>query len=116
MTLGSAVIVEPRNHAALPSVMENIREGLGKDVPILLYHGSENAAMATKLASELPNVILRNTHQANLSMSKYSNLLRQRNFWKDLEDHAAAPNSTALIFQTDAAQPAVAAQSSQQRD
>ena len=92
-----AVIVEPRKHIALESVLNNICTKL--DCPITIVHGTENKDFVNKIAlknSCIDKVLEVNAQQ--LDAKTYSKLLTTVDFWDKVRNN----EKKILIFQTDA--------------
>jgi len=95
----TAVIVEPRKHAALAHVLKNFLENLSDDWNILLFHGTQNIEYVNTILTTMGNpsrISLRNLGVANLTRPEYSRLLVSVDF------NTSLPTETFLIFQTDA--------------
>ena len=93
----AVIIVEPRNHAALTAVVDNLRRGLGEHVPITLYHGRANRALARGLAAhDSSGVHLVELGVDDLSGEEYSALLLQPTLWAAYERFAKV-----LVAQSD---------------
>lgn len=95
--LHAAVIVEPRNHMALEDVIDNIIINL--DVPIIIFHGTENIKLVDNIISKYPNSKFKkyNLNIKNLTITDYNNLLLSTNFWIKSEYFG----NRILLFQTD---------------
>lgn len=96
----TAVIVEPRKHAALSFVMRNALENLSDEWNVMLFHGSINGEFVKDIVnSELQEYKTRisfiNMNVENLTQHQYSNLLKTADFYDPI------PTETFLIFQTD---------------
>ena len=94
----AAIIVEPRNHAALEKVVKNVKQGL--DIPVTIFHGRNNRNLSDAIARRNPGVRLREMPVSNLNSHSYSDLLLQHEFWDEAEQQSEGKN--VLIFQTDA--------------
>jgi hypothetical protein len=96
----TAIIVEPRKHAALSYVLNNILTNLSGDWNIVICHGTQNLEYIQNiLTSELQNflnrVTLVNLGVENLNIYQYNDLLCSKKFYKYI------PTETFLVFQTD---------------
>lgn len=90
-----AVIVEPRKHKNLKSVVKNIIENL-KDVKVQIFHGNLNKDfILSELKEYINNIILINIKKDNLTIREYSNMLLTKNFYEMIK------GERILIFQTD---------------
>ena len=49
----SAIIIEPRNHKALPFVLQNFTDNLNEDWNFIIYHGIQNESMVKSIISNL---------------------------------------------------------------
>ena len=91
-----AVIVEPREHPALPMVVNNMCEKL-PNVPIVIIHGSANKKFVEREVSKIPCVHdILEVNASNLNGQSYSKLLTSPELWKHLQKA-----DKTLIFQTD---------------
>jgi hypothetical protein len=96
----TAIIVEPRKHAALLFVLENFLKNLSSEWNIIIFHGRLNS-------NYVNNIIVNNLHNYkeristinlninNLKPSEYSFLFKQLFFYNKI------PTETFLVFQTD---------------
>ena len=94
----TAVIVEPRKHAALAHVLKNFLENLSNDWNILLYHGTQNIEYVNAIVAAMGNpsrISLRKLNVANLTIPDYNRLMTSAAFYESL------PTETILIFQSD---------------
>ena len=99
LKLSRAVIVEPRNHIALPYTIDNVCNIL--NIPITLFHGNNNKELAERLLHRNSSCInqLVNLHVDNLDGDTYNHLLLSDDmFWSKIN---ATDNESLLIFQTD---------------
>ena len=101
----TAIIVEPRRHAALRFVLNNSLECLPDNWNIILFHGNRNAEYSTTIADELNGIYKSNNkvrlslihlNMENLNMRTYSELLAHRHI---IYDHINT--EYFLVFQTD---------------
>jgi len=95
----TAIIVEPRRHAALEFVLTNFLENLSDEWNIIVFHGTENieyvANISNKLEKIKKRITLHNLGIRNLTTSDYSRLFATRSFYNNI------PTETFLVFQTD---------------
>lgn len=96
----TAVIVEPREHAALEFVLTNFLENLPENWDILVMHGTKNHKFVEhiideKLAGYKSRIRLHDLQVENLTIQKYNELLVSREF------HDAIPTEIFMVFQTD---------------
>jgi hypothetical protein len=96
----TAVIVEPREHAALEFVLANFLENLPENWDILVMHGNKNRPFVEniideKLGNYKSRIQLHDLQVENLTIQKYNELLVSREF------HDAIPTEIFLVFQTD---------------
>lgn len=96
----TAIIVEPRKHAALSYVLNNILTNLSDDWNIVICHGTQNLEYIQDiLKSELQKfsnrVTLVNLGVENLNIHQYNDLLCNKKFYEYI------PTETFLVFQTD---------------
>jgi len=94
----TAVIVEPREHAALEYVLNNYNEHLSDEWQFILYHGNKNKEYAEKICNDIfkpGRMTLLNLNVDNLTINDYNQLLYTKSFWESI------PTEIILIFQTD---------------
>jgi len=95
----TAIIVEPREHKALPFVVKNALDNLSNDWNIIIFHGNRNVEYVNSIVDNLVNNLGRVTKHKlnvdNLSPQEYSRLLMDKNFYNNI------PTEMFLIFQTD---------------
>ena len=99
--LYTAIIIEPRQHKALPFVLENFLNNLSEDWSFIIFHGTTNInfiidIINDKLSSHLHRIKLINLNVKNLTINAYNNLLKYNKSFYDY-----IPTETFLIFQTD---------------
>jgi hypothetical protein len=99
--LYTAIIIEPRQHKALPFVLENFLNNLSEDWSFIIFHGTTNLnfiidIINDKLSSHLHRIKLINLNVKNLTINAYNNLLKYNKSFYDY-----IPTETFLIFQTD---------------
>jgi hypothetical protein len=93
------VIVEPRCHSLLESVLKNFMVMLApKGWGLIIYHGTTNEDFVKEITSQWKNIYLRNIGVDNLTSNQYSNLFFSSDFWSSMKDVGC---KHALIFQTD---------------
>ena len=99
----TAVIVEPRQHRALPFVLRNFAANLPPEWSILVLHGTENEAWLKgllgpqgELAAIAPRIRLSSLGVAKLRVDEYNKMLKTTEFY---ERHI--PTERFLIFQVD---------------
>lgn len=101
MSIGTAFIIEPRKHAALPFVLKNALACLPESWPIVFFHGIDNVEYAHELVGsfsekERSRIQIVNLEVDNLNQKSYSEIICTRSKIYDYihtEYH--------LIFQTD---------------
>jgi len=94
----TAVIIEPREHAALEFVLKNFNDNLSDEWQFVLFHGNKNIEYTKNICNKVfipERVKLVNLGVDNLSISDYSEL-----FYKDIL-YSNIPTEIFLIFQTD---------------
>lgn len=96
----TAVIVEPREHAALEFVLTNFLENLPENWQILIMHGNKNRAFVEKIRDEKlakyrSRIRLHDLQVDNLTIPEYNRLLVSTAF------HDRIPSEIFLVFQTD---------------
>jgi hypothetical protein len=92
-----AVIIEPREHPALETVINNV--GAKTGWPVTLVHGTANAAFARRIADTSPHVdILAEVNADNLDYEAYNYLSRHPTYWNNI---GAVDGGTLLRFETD---------------
>lgn len=90
------VIVEPRNHAALSTVVNNVAGHLPCE--LVLFHGAKNRSLAEEIRDQHPDRMrLEAMLVDNLTISDYNALFFNEDFWKRI----GPDSSTALIYQVD---------------
>ena len=96
----TAVIIEPREHKALPFVLKNFLENLSEDWSIIVMHGNQNLQyiqdiIHDDLSEYTHRIQLHPLHVDNLTIDDYNQLLFSEEFYD------AIPTEIFLIFQTD---------------
>lgn len=93
------VIVEPRNHPFLKTVIDNFDRQMDSSWDLYVFHGTKNADYAAEAIKHIVKrrVFLRSIDTDNLDADKYNSLFKKAHFWNKIQ----AEN--ILIFQTDAA-------------
>jgi hypothetical protein len=90
------VIIEPRPHIALESVINNICEKI--HCPITIVHGTKNKDYVLKIAKKIPCVdLVLEINAEQLNAKTYSKVLTTEEFW----DKTRKNEQKILIFQTD---------------
>jgi len=97
----TAIIIEPRKHAALKFVLKNALECLSDSWDIVFFHGILNAEFAAELVASFPEHERRriqtvNLKLENLNQKSYSELLATRSCIYDY-----IHTEYFLVFQTD---------------
>ena len=96
----TAIIIEPRKHKAISFVLQNFLENLNDDWCFLFFHGTENKEYVKNiinndLKSYEYKIKLINLNVENLFSKEYSNLLKNKLFYKNIK------TEIFLIFQVD---------------
>ena len=97
----TAILIEPRQHKALPFVLENFLTNLSEDWSFIIFHGVKNLKFIIdiinhKLSKHMHRIKLINLNVDNLTINSYNNLLKySKNFYNCI------PTETFIIFQTD---------------
>ena len=95
----TAIIVEPRKHAAMEFVLKNFLENLDARWNFMLFHGTENKQWLEKILTKFPEesqrITLVNLGIANMDIHGYNKLIATESFIQQI------PTETFLIFQTD---------------
>lgn len=96
----TGIIIEPRKHKALYFVLNNFLENLSNSWKIIIFHGNKNEdyikkIINNKLIKFKNRITLINLKVDNLTIKEYSNLLKTKDFYKNI------PTETFLVFQTD---------------
>jgi hypothetical protein len=96
----TAIIVEPRKHAALLFVLKIFLKNLSDEWNIIIFHGNQNInfvnnIVSTKLTGYKHRISTINLNINNLTRDEYSLLLKQKHFYDKI------PTETFLVFQTD---------------
>jgi hypothetical protein len=100
MSKYTAIIIEPRKHAALKFVLNNFLENLSDEWCIIIFHGTNNIEYVKNIIAELgdyQNRILPpiNLNVVNLNAYTYSDILKNKDFYNNI------PTDIFLVFQTD---------------
>lgn len=95
-----AVIVEPREHKDLETIIKMVMYFLNEsdsDIKwgLSIFHGEKNKKMVKKITKKWDNVDLHNLWIENLPELQYNQLLKGSKFWKSID------SENILIFQTD---------------
>jgi|TARA_Y100000389_G_C17464316_1_gene524222 hypothetical protein len=96
----TAIIIEPREHKALPFVLKNFCKNLDDNWDIIIVHGTNNEIFVKNI---ITNDIKNNNHNIefvnlgveNLTIEEYNILLTTPSFYDNIK------TETFLIFQTD---------------
>lgn len=94
----TAVIIEPREHAALEFVLQNFNDHLSDEWQFVVFHGNKNIEFTKNICNKVftpDRVKLVNLGVDNLTISEYSGL-----FYDDIL-YSNIPTELFLIFQTD---------------
>lgn len=96
----TAIIVEPRKHAALPYVLNNILTNLSDDWDIVICHGTVNLEyiqniIKYQLQKFASRITLVNLGVENMDIVQYNELLTSHKFYEYI------PTEMFLVFQTD---------------
>jgi hypothetical protein len=96
----TAIIVEPRKHAALSFVLENFLKNLSNEWNIIIFHGIQNVSFVNNIISNKLNeykerISTINLNVNNLTRDEYSLLLKQKFFYDKIS------TEIFLVFQTD---------------
>ena len=94
----TAVIIEPREHAALEFVLKNFNDNLSDEWQFVVFHGKKNDVFTKNICDKVftpDRVKLVNLGVENLTISDYSKL-----FYDDIL-YSNIPTEVFLIFQTD---------------
>jgi hypothetical protein len=93
---GALVIVEPRRHGLLKTVIQSFSEWVPKDWTLYVVHGRNNKEFAREASvNQKRNVVFIELEHDNLNAGQYNQLLTNPQFWKLIEaEHI-------LVFQTD---------------
>ena len=101
LNINALVIVEPRKHKHLETVLRNFDELMPSDWDIYIFHGvsahdfAKDASRVIK--NKQRNIFLKALDVDNLDANGYNFLFKQKGFWEKVE----AEN--VLVFQTDTA-------------
>lgn len=90
-----AIIIEPRCHKHLESVIKNFISKLGKKWSMIIFHGNLNKDYIENILGDNHCINLVNLEINNLSVYEYSDILLDINFWNKIN------SENILIFQTD---------------
>jgi hypothetical protein len=94
----TAVIIEPREHAALEFVLQNFNDNLSEEWQFVVFHGNKNIDYTQSICDKVfipERVKLVNLGVDNLTISQYSEF-----FYSELL-YSNIPTEVFLIFQTD---------------
>jgi hypothetical protein len=95
-----AVIVEPREHKDLETVIKMVMYFLNESASdikwgLSIFHGEKNKKMVKKITKKWNNLDLHNLWIEDLPGLEYNQLLKGSKFWKSID------SENILIFQTD---------------
>ena len=96
----TAVIVEPRQHAAMQFVLNNFMTNLDNDWNFVIFHGTENEnyvkdIIDIHLSTYKNRITLVNMGVKNMTVADYSMMFYEEELYKYI------PTETFLVFQTD---------------
>lgn len=91
----TAVIIEPRKHAAIEFVLKNALHCLSDDWSIVFFHGNHNGDYVRNIVKDLDRIQLVHLPIDNLTLMEYSELLATKSIIYDYL------TEVFLIFQTD---------------
>jgi hypothetical protein len=95
----TAIIVEPREHAALEFVLSNFLENLTDNWSIVILHSDKNKDYLNNVIQNIPNAAERiqkvKINVDNLHPSEYSDMFFHKEFYECI------PTEMFLVFQTD---------------
>ena len=96
----TAIIIEPRKHAALEYVLENFVKNLDYNWNFIIFHGNLNEEYVknivnNKLSNYKNRITLKNLNVNNLTINDYNKILVSKKIYNDI------PTEVFLIFQTD---------------
>jgi hypothetical protein len=95
----ASLIVEPRSHEYLETVIRNVDQNTPRDWPMYIVHGRTNKAFVTSILSRLKSsrrFHLIGLKTDNLAPSEYNRLFLSLRFWSKIKA------DYVLVFQTDA--------------
>jgi hypothetical protein len=99
--INALVIVEPRKHKHLKTVLKNFDELMPPNWDIHIFHGLSAYSFANEASQVIRNstrtVYLKGLDVDNLDADGYNFLLKQRSFWDKVN------SENILVFQTDTA-------------
>jgi len=93
------IIVEPRPHPLLSSIIRNFDTRIPKEWDLYVFHGQSHAAYAnesTRGVSLSRRVFLKSLGTDNLTADEYNKLFKSKSFWDRIDA------DDILVFQTDA--------------
>jgi hypothetical protein len=94
----TAVIVEPREHAALELVLKNFNKSLDERWKFLIYHGNKNKSYVERIIKKIgmsERCKLESLKVDNLELREYNLLLYSEEYYENIE------TEMFLVFQTD---------------
>lgn len=93
---GALLIVEPREHALLGTVIKAFSERVPPDWVLYVVHGTDNAEYARAAVGSRRRVVFIPLNTSNLTAAQYNRLFTTPEFWHQIQaEHI-------LVFQTDA--------------
>ena len=91
----TAIIVEPRKHAAIEFVLKNALSCLNDDWSIIFFHGNNNKKYVENIVKDLPRITLVHLPVNNFTLDEYSKLLATKSVIYDYV------SEVFIVFQTD---------------
>lgn len=95
----TAIIVEPREHAALEFVLSNFLENLNQNWSIVILHSNKNEEYLNNIIQNIPNAEQRiqkvKINTDNLHPYEYSDMFFHKEFYQCI------PTEIFMVFQTD---------------
>jgi hypothetical protein len=91
----NCIIVEPRNHNHLMKIVYQFAKVLGDKFQMQIFHGNKNIELIENIKKMIINVKTINLNIDNLTIYEYSELLKKKSFWNNVE------GENILVFQTD---------------
>jgi hypothetical protein len=95
------IIVEPREHPLLKTVLANFHKRMDHSWDLYIFHGDSNKAYTESAAQDIIDektraVFIKSIHKNNLTADEYNVLFKDPSFWNMIDaEHI-------LVFQTDA--------------
>ena len=91
----TAIIIEPRKHAAIEFVLKNALQCLSEDWSIVFFHGNHNGDYVRNIVKDLNRIQLVHLPVDNLTLMEYSELFATKSVIYDYL------TEVFLVFQTD---------------